>query len=225
MYAPTPAGLIQQHLDSFAQDLHTALPGKVVSYDPETQTADVEPLLRRSLFSGDGDRTAEDLPILPAVPVVWPRGGGYYVHMPLGAGDTVLLVFTEMAHAAALEQDGVADAGDEGRHTLAGAVAIPMLASVVKRLASADAPAGAMRVGKEGATQIEITSSGIKLGGADAVDFVALATKVNACFAAMVSVLTPIIPAGTETGFATFKAALTAPGFFPSVASTVVGSK
>jgi hypothetical protein len=153
------------------------MPGKVVSYDAAKQVADVRPLLKRAVYDVDGHKSVEELSVIPAVPVVWPRGGGYYLHFPLAAGDGVLLVFCERDPSAALDRDDVADPGDPRRHGLSGAVAIPGYSAVAKRLAGTDALAHGS-LGHEGGPRIHFDASEIRLG--EATNFVALANLVTA---------------------------------------------
>ena len=70
---------------------HTALPGIVREYDGETKRARVQPAI--SLLEEDGGLV--DRALLLDVPVVHPAGGGYVVHLPIAAGDAVMLVFSE----------------------------------------------------------------------------------------------------------------------------------
>jgi hypothetical protein len=80
-------------LDAQRLNLHTSMPGTVTSYDPGTQTVQVQPGIQR-LFRGQG---AVDLPKLVDVPVFFPRGGGFVLSFPVQAGDECLLVFSERA--------------------------------------------------------------------------------------------------------------------------------
>src|ERR1035438_2366681 len=73
-------------LDAQRLNLHTSMPGTVTSYDPGTQTVQVQPGIQR-LFRGQG---AVDLPKLVDVPVFFPRGGGFVLSFPVPAGDKSL---------------------------------------------------------------------------------------------------------------------------------------
>jgi len=61
----------------------TSLPGKIVSYDPATKLATVEPMVHNG----------HALPPIPEVPIKWPRFGGYRLVGPLNAGDEVTIHF------------------------------------------------------------------------------------------------------------------------------------
>ena len=72
--------------------LHCALPGIVESYDPETQTATVQPAVKsRPLYrSGQGEEAAAvAFPLLHDVPVFMP------VSFEVNPGDLCLLVFAD----------------------------------------------------------------------------------------------------------------------------------
>jgi hypothetical protein len=71
-------GAIARSLDG----VHTAIPARVTSYLPLLQQVSLVPVIA-------------SMPALEDVPVLWPRGGGYMLHMPLAAGDHVLVVFCE----------------------------------------------------------------------------------------------------------------------------------
>lgn len=164
------ADMLRRVLESAATDLHVALPGIVRSYDAATQTADVEPAVRRVIAAVDEDDEedrVERLPILPSVPVAWPRAGGHFLHWPMEAGDSVLLVFSEQDMNAWRSSGEVADPGVGGRHGLSGAVAIPGLYPRANALEDASSSEG--RVGREGGPWIGFPGSTIEVGGADAL--------------------------------------------------------
>lgn len=175
-------------LEEHREDLQTALPGRVESYDPATQTANVKPMIKRVSREGvdaggvDGTRVVDELPVIPAVPVVWPRGGGYFMTFPLATGDSGLIVFSARDIGAWRDSGQVSDPGDEGLHTLSGAVFIPGLETVAKKLTNADAGTGHAVIGKEGGTQIHIDASAVQLGAAGGA-FVALAPALLDYFA------------------------------------------
>jgi hypothetical protein len=180
--------------------IHTALPGRVEQYDPATQRADVQPLIRRRVPKAGTDRREwvyEDLPLIPSVRVVHPRGGGAFVHLPIAVGDFVLLVFCEtgIGHWEAGNGD-LSDAGDERRHHLAHAVAIPGFYPASKNIPSIDANASELVVGFEGGATVRVrrpdpsdpspstivleTSAQVILGGETGAQFMARADRADA---------------------------------------------
>lgn len=83
--------LLRAATGEFARSLNTCLPGTVTSYDAASQRASVQPMIR--LTQPDGRE--EQMPVLNAVPVIWPRSGGAHMTMPVKPGDGCLLVFSQ----------------------------------------------------------------------------------------------------------------------------------
>lgn len=128
MDAPSEPELFRRSLEAHLQSVHTAIPGIVVSYNPATQTANVRPAIKRLVpTAAEGEFTAEALPVIPAVPVLWPRAGASWFAPVLEAGDGVLLIMCETDPNTYLRTGEVSEPGDVRRHSLAHAVAIPGL--------------------------------------------------------------------------------------------------
>ncbi len=213
-------------LEAFQADdrarLHVALPGRVESYDPATQTADIKPMVLAVTRDQDDTRGTDPHPVIPAVPVAFSRGGGYFVTFPLVAGDSGLLVFCE-ADLGPWRATGVdSDPLDDGRHTLAGAVFYPGLETVARALATRP---DHLVLGKEGGLEIHLDDTFVQLGAVGG-QLVALSNLVDARFAAIHDALagvTPAPPSGPdagEPGLIAFQTALATA--FASTAATKV---
>jgi len=213
-------------LDLFGENLlngiHTALPGRVESYDPAAQRADVQPLIRRRVPKAGTDRREwvyEELPLIPSVRVIHPRGGGAFVHIPIATGDTVLLVFCETGIGHWEAGDGsISDAGDERRHHLAHAVAIPGFYPAAKNIDAASGAPGEreLMVGFEGGAIIRVrrpkptdsapstivleTSAQVVLGGEAGAQFMARADRVDAAIDELRSKINSHTHGGVTTG-------------------------
>lgn len=123
---PNEEDLIRAWLDRHEIELRGPQPGRVESYDPTLQVADVMPMLRLPVEQADGSHVQEDPPVVPSVPVVWPRVGSWFLSMPLAPGDFVLLVPCEGDWSKWWHEDlGLADVPDVRRHHLAHCVALP----------------------------------------------------------------------------------------------------
>jgi len=146
---------------------HTALPGRVLSYDAASQTADVKPMVRGVVLSQNEDFNdqTEELPAVPRVPVLWPRSGGFYFHAPLAAGDSVLLVFLERDASKWIRTGELSDPADLRMHSLAHAVALPGLFPAAQALE--DASAVSLTLGEDGGLKVEVTGSQIKMAAGD----------------------------------------------------------
>ncbi len=118
---PTLALVIQQAIESRLCDVHVSLPGRIVSYDHKKQMAKVQPEIKREYADG----RSVDLPVLTDVPVVWPRAGKAYLHMPLKSGSQVTIVFSERSLDEWKQKGGSTKAKEKRKHNLSDAVCIP----------------------------------------------------------------------------------------------------
>lgn len=145
--APTDDDVIRGWIEHHLADVHTAMPARVQSYDAATQTATLVPLVRHAVMLGDGSVEREELPVLPAVPVLWPRFGGHFIAGALAAGDVVLVVFCESDTGPWRAGSGdVSNPADLRRHSLSHGVAIPGLAHRAGALQHAPAASGTDRL-------------------------------------------------------------------------------
>jgi len=158
---------IANAIDAAVLELHTSIPGIVISYDSATQLATVQIAIRRK----DADDNVYEIPPIQRVPVLFPRSSAGSVHLPLAKGDSVLLVFSERALDRWRQAGDVVDPGNIARfHHFTDAFAIPGAApdssplvfdSAADRegvcVQTPDAKvvidsAGLVRIGKRGAT-------------------------------------------------------------------------
>ena len=122
------AELLQAVLDARLGEIHTALPGRVVSYNSANQTATIQPVGH------------DDIPQIYNVPVIWPRCGSAYIVMPMATGDTGLVIFCERDIQAWRRGATEGASGDVAQHSVSNAVFVPGLATksnVVTPLANA----------------------------------------------------------------------------------------
>ncbi len=188
--------VLDAHADGRAQDVHVAIPGTIVSWDHTKQTATVQPMVRKPLTSADNILCYETPPQIPNVPVMCMRGGGFFVSVPLNAGDGVLLVFSEQSYSEWRSSGQISSPKDVRRHGTGYPYAIPGIAPDNQALTSV--ASNALVVGLDNSDQqIEIDSIFIKLGRG-ATDFVAMAAKVNNNLSAIQTTLLTGV-AGTVT--------------------------
>lgn len=147
-------------------NVHTAMPGAVISYDFATQKASVQPLLNK--FWSDG--TSSPLPVLENVPIIFPRAGGASLTFPVVEGDSCLLLFSERSIDEWVNTGGQVSTKDSRKFDLSDAVAImglspfssPSLAENNTDLLLTYA-GSKIRIRQTGAVEIE-TSTTIALG-------------------------------------------------------------
>lgn len=89
MTEPSLFDILSRQAENQRQDIHTALPAKVVSCNGHSATVE----LMISHVMKDGSTVA--LPPLVDVPVGFYRGGGFCVTVPVKAGDEGLVIFAE----------------------------------------------------------------------------------------------------------------------------------
>jgi len=171
-------------IDQGLGTIQAPLPGKIDTYDEGTQKADVKPLLKRPLVDEDGnDLPFEVLPVIPSVPIVFPRadfqGAKFFMSFPLKPGDHVALIIMNWSLDAWKSLDAGTDVEPTQfrQHDLSDAVAIPGLYPFGAALS--DAHPDNLVLGRDGGIQIHLKPSDeIHLGSENAADFVALAQKV-----------------------------------------------
>lgn len=108
---PTTPEIIEAAIDRRVQGLHTAMPGKIISYDEPAQTCSIQLAVR---LGGVVIAPLQDVPVL--LPGAW------------GEGDSFLVVFAESDFSAWFLKGDVDDPPEVGRHGLY-ALAIPMVRS------------------------------------------------------------------------------------------------
>jgi hypothetical protein len=159
---PTLPDLLRDVLDQWVSGIHTAMPGVIKAYDAATQLADVKPQIKTALRKRDGSYVTEDLPLIASVPVLHPRSGTAWVHLPLAVGDTVLLVFCERDINEWRRMGADVDPNDLRTHGLSGAVAIPGLFPSAQPIANPDATALELGIGT---MRAKLKSTGLEVGG------------------------------------------------------------
>jgi hypothetical protein len=116
----TMTDAIRQSVLYQLNNVHTSLPGKIISYDFTVQKAVIQPLLNKVWT----DNTTTAMPILENVPVIFPRAGGASLTFPVVSGDTCLLVFIERSIDLWLTVGGQVSPDDPRKFDLSDAVAI-----------------------------------------------------------------------------------------------------
>ena len=174
----TIAQLLRDAITSRLLDVHVALPAVVESYDASKQTCEATPVVKRTVFDEAGEKIQEELPKITNIPVIWPRGGGFFATLPLEKGDHVILLFNEAAIGPWRDSGEISEAGDLRRHGLGYPVALPGIAPDSSPIA--DARNDAAVIGKDGSTaQVAITDTEIVIGKG-AVEKLARADRVIA---------------------------------------------
>lgn len=126
--SPEPEELLRSAVTYFLSDVNTCLPGKVEEYDPAEQKVSVKPLIKRRLVTEEGEELLEELPIIPDVPVYFPRTQAFFLTFPIQVGDLVMIIFAQRSLDNWLAGQGEDTDPDEFRmHDLTDAIALPGL--------------------------------------------------------------------------------------------------
>lgn len=145
-------------------DLRVACPGIVESFNAEEQTVTVRPAIREKRLKPDGTEVWVDIPPLPDVPVVFPRGGGYALTFPVKPGDECLVIFGDSCIDGWWQSGGVQNQIDTRRHDLSDGFAILGPWSQPHRIPGYSAGSVQLR-NESGSAYIEIAGDTINIVG------------------------------------------------------------
>lgn len=99
-------------IDSKLKDIHTTTIGVIESFDSETQTATIQPAIKRVLVEETRETiiyTTESYPLLVNVPVIFPGGGDWFMTFPVKNGDECILFSMERSIGKWKKNGGVQD--------------------------------------------------------------------------------------------------------------------
>lgn len=122
---PSLITVIQHVIADALSSVHTAFPGQIETYDYTTAKASIKPLI--SAIYPDG--SSMEFPVIPNVPVVWPRTSLGSISFPLQRGDGCLVVCSEKSIDDWLLLGGQNVPTDSRMFDLNDAIAIPGLYS------------------------------------------------------------------------------------------------
>lgn len=210
--APSEAEFLRRIMDARVSQIHTSIPGKVVTYDTALQTCKISISIKDFVPTEDGDVVSEEAAELVNVPVLFPGGGDFQMVWTLQPGDHVLVVFAERATSAWRLSGEQAEAGDVRRHSLNGAFAIPCIRPITDPITNI----------LPNATVVSVPSGGIVFGNALLAQFLARADKVDTALGQILSWATSHTHAGVTVGSGVTAAAAPVLAPFASTAATKV---
>jgi len=160
--AATPEDAAAAAVRAHVSDLHTALPGIIKAFDPVTQTAKVQPAIKRLWIEAG----FLPLPELVDVPVQFPRGGGFALTFPVAAGDECLVVFSERAIDNWHHAGGVQEPSEYRLHDLSDGFAFLGFTSRPRALTPPPSGDAAELRTLDGATVVRVEAGVVVLGQA-----------------------------------------------------------
>lgn len=113
-----PIEAVEGHLDGRQAQIHTSMPGTIVSYNPQTMTATVQPALQVFHTKIDGTTEPVTMATISDVPVHFPGGGGHVLTFPVRQGDDCWLVFSERSIDNWFQHGGVQQPSDHRMHDI-----------------------------------------------------------------------------------------------------------
>lgn len=182
-------------IEAVLQNLWTAMPGIVQSYDAAKQRVNVQVAVKTTSVGEDGELRQEVVGVLNAVPVVHLGGSGFRSYFPPARGDTCLLVICSRSIDTFLNQGGVVDSFFLHRHDLSDAVALVGLRDFAHPLKNA--PTDHASIGHDEGATIEFRQTKIKVGGDTGTQPTVMA---NSFFTAFSTLITAIAAAMAASG-------------------------
>lgn len=176
--APRLTEVIRQALESRLARVHVCMPGRITAWSPSTCLADVQPCLKENSLTVGGETTTT-LPVIPDVPVAFPRASSARLTFPLAVGDYVRLVFCERSLHVFRGAGGTVDPLDLRKHDLSDAIADA--SGVWPDAEALNVHAQNIVLGFVNGAELHLKPGGlISLGSETPLDFVALASLVLA---------------------------------------------
>lgn len=113
--------IIRVEVERGIRDTHVNMPGEILSYDPTTKLATIQPHFNVTLSSGETEALAK----LCNVPIKFPQTHGFIIEWPISAGDLVDLVFSDQSLDTWILEGKAHDSLDCKIHDLSDATATP----------------------------------------------------------------------------------------------------
>ncbi|NBI40151.1 baseplate protein [[Haemophilus] felis] len=156
----TPETAVDEQITQAQKQIHTALPAKVVNFDPVNQTVTLALQIKQVLSAG---KTVQ-IPPLVYVPVSFPRGGGFAFTFPLNAGDEGIALFAERCIDGWWQSGKASEPLDYRFHDLSDAMFIPGICAVPNAIKGFFMNGLSMQT-LDGSTFIRVTNGTIYIQG------------------------------------------------------------
>ncbi|MTD37816.1 translation initiation factor IF-2 [Erwinia sp. CPCC 100877] len=142
---------------AIGNELHVALPAVIQSFDPQSVTCVIKPLVKSRAMASNGSVTSLDYPLLVDVPVVFPRGGGCTLTFPLRQGDECLAVFADRAIDFWWQSGNTQETASARQHSLSDAFVIPGPQSQARKIVDISTDSAQLRT-DDGAAFVEVAA-------------------------------------------------------------------
>jgi Phage protein Gp138 N-terminal domain len=115
------ADALRYAIDRSMMDIDGCLPAMVMSYDRESNTATIQPLINITTTDGTNKRRASFI----KTPVISYGGGGFHINFPLAAGDLGWIVACDRDTSLMLQELSAQPAPTARTHSFSSSVFIP----------------------------------------------------------------------------------------------------
>lgn len=167
-FGGTQLSNIKRIIDNRISRIHTTSIGIIESFDPEKQTAVIQPAIKRVITVEDRDTitySTENTPLLVNVPIVFPGGGDWFMTFPIKKGDECIIFSMERSIGNWKKNGGIQDPSSYKRKlSYKDAVAIVGIQSNASSLPSFNADEPELR-NRDGSTKLTMGSSGMVITG------------------------------------------------------------
>lgn len=143
--------------DAISGGIRVALPGTVISFDPNAVTATVQPAIQGYETDATGKKHSISLPVLVDVPVAFPRGGGCTLTFPVKSGDECELIFNDRCIDFWWQSGGVQEPVSPRQHHIGDAIAFLGPMSQAKKIDGISTSAAQLRT-DDGAAFVEVAA-------------------------------------------------------------------
>ena len=165
--------------EELSAQIRVAMPAIVTRVNLEAQTVEVKLALQGKVLGSTGEAEWVNYPILPDVPIIFPRAGGFALTFPVKVDDECLVVFADRCIDAWWQSGGVQKPMDERLHDLSDAFALFGVTSQPRRLPSVDSDAVELRDEKR-ANFISLKSGSLDINIVGATNVTCDSANVNA---------------------------------------------
>ena len=115
---------LREALDTQQSKIWTTIPAIVVDVNFDSQTLSAQPAIQAVVRDKNNNTSNVTLPILINVPIMFPRGGGFAITLPVTAGDEVLIVFSSRCIDSWWQSGGIGAQVEQRMHDLSDGFAI-----------------------------------------------------------------------------------------------------
>lgn len=159
--------------DAISAGIRVAMPGIIISFDPDAVTAVVQPAIKGYETDANGNQISVSMSLLVDVPVAFPRGGGVTLTFPVASGDECELIFNDRCIDFWWQSGGEQEPVHPRQHHIGDAIAFLGPMSQAKKISGISTDAAQLRT-DDGSTFFELnpTTKKIKIvapGGLEVV--------------------------------------------------------